>query len=166
MMMTAEEVIKALSLEKHPKEGGYFVETYRSAETVFDEKRGKRSYSTAIYYMLTPDTFSEMHCLPIDEVYHFYLGDAVEMLHLYPDNTGKQVILGSNPEAGMRPQVLVPAGVWQGSRIAPGGKYGFALIGTTMAPGFEYADYQSGSRGELSRNWPKFKELIALLTRR
>lgn len=163
-MMTAEDVINALNLQEHPMEGGYFLETYRSPETVRDERRGPRSYGTAIYYMLTPGSFSEMHCLGVDEVFHFYLGDEVEMLQLYPDGTGKTVRLGSDLAAGMVPQLIVPAGVWQGSRLLDGG--GFALMGTTMAPGFEYSDYRSGSRSELCGRYPSFVDKIQHLTRR
>ncbi len=161
-MISAEEVIKILNLQKHPTEGGYFLETYRAKETIVDENRGKRSYSTAIYYMLTKDTFSEMHRLGIDEIFHFYLGDPVEMLHLYPNGQGKRVLLGTDLKRGMFPQVLIPAGVWQGARLVPGGT--FALMGTTVAPGFEYSDYQSGSRKKLIRLYPEFKELIMVLT--
>lgn len=165
-MITAEQVIRTLQLEKHPMEGGYFLETYRSKEIVTDKLRGERSYSTAIYYMLTgePGIFSEMHRLNIDEVFHFYLGDPVEMLFLYPDGSGKQVILGAGLENGMRPQVVVPAGVWQGARMLPGGK--FALMGTTVAPGFEYTDYLSGGQKELVDLYPQFNDLITTLTRK
>lgn len=165
-MITPEEVIKILNLQKHPTEGGYFLETYRSKETVMDETRGKRSYSTAIYYMLTdrPGVFSEMHRLSMDEVFHFYLGDPVEMLHLYPGGRGERLIFGNHIETGMRPQVLIPAGVWQGARLLPGGK--FALMGTTVAPGFEFSDYQSGSRKELIDLYPQFEELLTALTKK
>jgi predicted cupin superfamily sugar epimerase len=162
-MLTADEIIKILNLRKHPTEGGYFIETYRSKEIISSEKRGERSISTAIYFLLTPETFSETHRLPIDEIFHFYLGDPVEMLNLFEDGTGKRLILGGDIVNGMSPQVLVPAGVWQGSRLLPGGK--FALMGTTVAPGFEYSDYESGRRDELIRCYPEFKEWIALLTR-
>ena len=176
-MPTSEEIIKHLNLQKHP-EGGYFSETFRSRETTADPLRGNRAYSTAIYYMLTANTFSEMHRLITDEIFHFYLGDPVEMLHLYPDGTGKRVILGTDITQGMLPQVLVPAGVWQGSRLFPGGKNpgknrgknedknGYALMGTTMAPAFEYSDYLSGDRTELIRQYPEFKDLIIALTRK
>jgi uncharacterized protein len=165
-MITAEDIIRILNLQKLPIEGGYFSETYRSRESVTDDRGGKRSCGTAIYYLLTGETdcFSEMHRLGGDEIYHFYRGDPVEMLLLYPDGAGKKVILGSDLKAGMLPQVLVPAGVWQGSRLAPGGK--FALIGTTMTPGFEYWDYTSGSRNELISLFPGFKEMIITLTRK
>lgn len=168
-MLSTEDVIKTLNLQPHPAEGGYFLETYRAAETVADPKRGNRVYSTAIYYMLTsePGVFSEMHKLGIDEVFHFYLGDPVEMLNLYPDGSGKTLLLGQDLSQGMRPQVTVPAGVWQGSRLLPGSvKYGFALMGTTMAPGFEFSDYLSGSRAGLSKQYPQFQELIQALTRK
>ncbi len=164
-MITTEEMIRWLNLKKHP-EGGYFAETYRSKEKITDPRRGQRSYSTAIYFMLTPDTFSEMHRLTGDEIFHFYLGDPVEMLHLYPDGSGKHLLLGNDIERGIQPQVLVLSGVWQGARLLPGGTSGFALMGTTMAPGFEYPDYQSGSRPELTRQYPEFKELITALTRK
>lgn len=165
-MITTEDIIRILNMQKLPTEGGYFSETYRSKETVTDEQWGKRSIGTAIYYMITNETdcFSEMHRLSGDEIYHFYLGDPVEMLQLYPDGTGKRVLLGVDVIAGMFPQVLVPAGVWQGSRLMPGGK--FALMGTTMAPGFEYRDYKSGNRKELISLYPGFEELITTLTRK
>jgi predicted cupin superfamily sugar epimerase len=164
-MITAEEIIKLLKMKKHP-EGGYFAETYRSKEMITDPHRGQRSYSTAIYYMLTSDSFSEIHRLAVDEVFHFYRGDPVEMLHLYPDGSGKRLLLGNEPEKGMHPQVLIPSGVWQGARLLPGGTFGFTLMGTTMAPGFEYSDYQAGSRQELTRQYTHFKDLITALTRK
>ena len=162
-MITAEEIIKTFNMQKH-QEGGYFAETYRSTEIVTDPKRGKRSFGTAIYYMLTPDTFSQMHRLTVDEIFHFYLGDPVEMLHLYPGGSGKRVLLGIDLEKEMRPQVLIPAGVWQGSRMIPGGTFGFTLMGTTVSPGFEYSDYQAGSGKELIAQYPEFNELITQLT--
>ncbi|MCP5108538.1 MAG: cupin domain-containing protein [bacterium] len=165
-MITAEEIIKKLKLEKHPAEGGYFSETYRSPETIMVKNRGKRSYGTAIYYLLTNEenVFSEMHRVDGDEIFHFYLGDPVEMLHLYPGGKGKKLIFDNFIEADIQPQVIVPAGVWQGARLVPGGK--FALMGTTMAPGFEYSDYLSGSRKELIESYPQFKQLITVLTRK
>src|SRR5262245_49933132 len=141
-MPTAESIIQLLNLQPHPKEGGFFRETYRSATNL----PGERSLSTAIYYLLTPETFSEMHKLPGDELFHFYLGDPVEMLHLLADGSGTIVELGTDLASRMKPQIIVPGGVWQGSRLKPGGQ--FALLGTTMAPGFDYADYVSGSRAE------------------
>jgi predicted cupin superfamily sugar epimerase len=90
------------------------------------------------------------------------MGDAVEMLQLPPDGTGRTVVLGSDLRAGMRPQVIVPRGVWQGSRLMTGGA--FALLGATVAPGFEFADYEHGRRDDLLRLGPQFRDRILALT--
>lgn len=161
--MTADDVIRLLDLQPHPVEGGFFRETYRSAATM-SARGGTRSVSTAIYYLLKPGHVSELHVLPGDEVFHFYLGEPVRMLQLWPDGTGRAVILGSDVAAGQLPQVVVPGGVWQGTHLI--GNAGFALLGCTVAPGFDYADYTGGSRAELTATWPAFAELIARLTPR
>ena len=96
-------------------------------------------------------------------MFHFYLGDPVTMLHLFPDGTGRVVAFGADLLAGQRPQVLVPGGVWQGAVLTEGGR--LALLGTTMAPGFAYADYQPGDRTNLVAKYPDFAELITRLTR-
>src|SRR5271170_7295166 len=98
--MTADEVIAALNLQPHPVEGGFFRETYRSADllpqSVLPHNPGTRSLATAIYYLLTPRTVSAMHLLPTDEVFHFYLGDPVQMLQLHPDGSSRTLILGTD----------------------------------------------------------------------
>ena len=170
--ITAAELKSLLKLEPHPREGGWFRQTWRSTEMipanslperyVAARDRG-RATGTAIYYLLEPDTFSEMHCLQSDEVFHFYLGDPVEMLQLFPDGTGRKVILGGDLTAGQHVQTVVPQGVWQGSRLVSDGK--FALLGCTVSPGFEYEDYESGNRADLNRTWPNWTEAIAKLTR-
>ena len=124
---------------------------------------GDRAAGTAIYYLLTPETFSALHKLPGDEVFHFYLGDPVEVLQLYPGGSGEVTVLGHDIAAGMRPQHVVPGGVWQGSRLRPGGSY--ALLGTTMSPGFDYKDYETGSRQSLTQLYPGHAAAIASLTR-
>jgi hypothetical protein len=100
-MITADQIIALLNLTPHPKEGGYFRETYRSSETVSEKTlprqyEGIRSFATAIYYLLTPETFSAIHRLQSDEIFHFYLGDPVEILQLWPDGTGRILVLGSD----------------------------------------------------------------------
>ena len=167
-MLTADQIIALLNLKPHPEEGGYFVETYRSSETISEKAlpsryKGVRSFGTAIYYLLTPETFSAMHRLQSDEIFHFYLGDPVEMLQLWPDGSGRILILGTDIINGMKPQVVIPKGVWQGARLFKDGK--FALLGTTVSPGFEFADYESGHRDELVKSYPKFRELIIALTK-
>jgi predicted cupin superfamily sugar epimerase len=169
-MPTAREIIDALGLQPHPIEGGFFHETYRSAGSVPSavlpadyRSATDRSFGTAIYYLLTPDTFSELHRLPTEEVFHLYLGGPVRMLQLFPDGQGREIVIGSDIFAGQRPQVIVPPGVWQGSRLEPGVE--FALLGATMAPGFDFADYEQGRREELVAQYPKHTEVIRILTR-
>ena len=166
-MLTVDQIKSLLGLKPHPEEGGFFVETYRAGERIPAEAlggryRGARSVGTAIYYLLTPDTFSAMHRLASDEIFHFYLGDPVEMLQLFPDGTGRIVTLGQDLAKGMRPQAIVPQGVWQGSRLVPGGR--FALLGTTVAPGFDFADYEHARRDALLSSHPTFRDLILSLT--
>jgi uncharacterized protein len=166
--MTAEKLKSLLNLVPLSIEGGYFAETYRStemipAECLHGRYSGARSVCTAIYYLLEPGTFSEIHRVASDEIFHFYLGDPVEMLQLWPDGSGKRVLIGTDLESGIAPQVVVPHGVWQGTRLVAGGA--FALLGCTVSPGFEYADYESGSRNSLSEAYPGHKDMICELTR-
>ena len=166
-MPTPQELIKTLGLQPLPREGGFYRETYRSAErlpaTVTPSRHAPdRSLATAMYYLLTPDSFSALHRLPSDEVYHFYLGSPVRMLQLFPDGTARTDILGPDVLAGQNVQLVVPAGVWQGSALEPGGT--FALLGTTMTPGFEFADYEPGEREPLARQYPAFADIIRRLT--
>lgn len=164
-MPSAEDLIRLLGLQPHPKEGGFFRETYRAQESLAglpSRYGGPRSASTAIYYLLTPTTFSALHRLQSDEVFHFYLGDPVRMLQLEPDGSGRTIVLGGDLFAGQQPQLVVPRGVWQGSCLEPGGR--FALLGCTVAPGFDYADYESGDRQALLAQYPAFAEMIRRLT--
>jgi predicted cupin superfamily sugar epimerase len=158
----ADTVIETLGLRPHPSEGGYFIETYRCNDFLDVPGLGRRSVSTAIYYLLTPDTCSAMHRLASDEVFHFYLGDPVEMLLLRPDGGHETVILGNDIASGHKPQFVVPRGVWQGSRLLPGGE--FALLGTTVAPGFDFADYEHGNRSDLVARYPACADRIKLLS--
>ncbi|MDB5307559.1 MAG: hypothetical protein JWO38_1761 [Gemmataceae bacterium] len=166
--MTASDVIRLLELTPHPVEGGFFRETYRSAVTlpaaVLPNYPGPRAVSTAIYYLLKPGHVSELHVLPGEEVFHFYLGSPVRMLQLWPDGSGKEVLLGPDIAAGHVPQLVVPGGVWQGTRLL--GETGFALLGCTVAPGFDYVDYRSAGRAELTQRWPAFAKAIEQLTPR
>lgn len=161
--MTAADLKLLLNLEPHPREGGSFRQTYRSSLEV-DARQGRRSAGTAIYYLLEPGTFSEMHRLPSDEVFHFYLGDPVEMLQLFPDGHSVLVTLGQDLSKGQHVQVLVPGGVWQGTRLI--GKGQVALMGCTVTPGFDYADYEGGTYDELAARWPAQADRIRVLTRR
>jgi predicted cupin superfamily sugar epimerase len=168
-MLTAQEVIARLQLVPLTIEGGYFRETYRAPlrfmpHALPPEYGGERNASTAIYYLLTPDTFSAIHRVKSDEVFHFYAGDAVEMLQLWPDGRSEIVLLHNDLAAGHLPQVVVPAGVWQGCRLVPGGQW--ALMGCTVAPGFDYADFELADGNVLCTQYPEHAELIATLTKR
>jgi predicted cupin superfamily sugar epimerase len=112
---------------------------------------------------LTAQTFSELHRLPTEEVFHLYLGGPVRMLQLLADGKGREIVIGADLLRGQEPQVVVPAGVWQGSVLEPGVE--FALLGATMAPGFDYADYEQGRRAELLTQYPAHTTMITLLTR-
>jgi hypothetical protein len=161
-LMTPEEIKSLLKLEPHPVEGGFYRRTYTSAGSV-DLVRGARAQGTAIYYLLEPGTFSEMHVLDSDEIFHFYLGDTVEMLQLYPDGRSAVFTLGPDLQAGQHVQLVVPAGVWQGTRLIGEGKV--ALLGCTVTPGFDFADYRNASYAELASRWPAEAERIGKLTR-
>ncbi len=166
--MTAEEVKQLLQLEPLPVEGGFFRETYRSrwvvsAEYLPDGVGGSRSIGTAIYYMITPEAFSALHRLPGTEVFHFYLGDPVVMLQLTTDGMSRTITLGNDLLNGQQPQVVVRGQIWQGCRLAPGGKW--ALMGTTMSPGFDYKDYQNGEREHLIAQYPGAAAKIREYTR-
>jgi uncharacterized protein len=166
--MTADDIKRLLQLTPLELEGGFFRETYRSRWQVPPEHlpqgfRDPRSIGTAIYYLITPESFSTLHRLPGTEVFHFYLGDPAVMLLLHCDGESDSVTLGHDLAAGHQPQVVVRGGIWQGCRLAPGGKW--ALMGTTMSPSFDYADYETGSRDELIAEYPDLEELIRQYTR-
>ena len=168
--MNAQELIELLNLAPLPEEGGFFSQTYKSPEKISHHALPQRYHSdmslgTAIYVLFTESDFSALHKLNSDEIYHFYLGDPVEMLLLHPDGSGEIFLLGNDLEAGMRPQKVVRRGVWQGSRLVPGGTYGFALIGTTMAPGFEWDGFELGDREMLLAEYPGFADEIAARVR-
>ncbi len=153
-----------------PIEGGYFTQTYHSPESIGrdclpERYEQERPFGTAIVYLFTtdPNCFSALHRLPTDEIYHFYLGDPVEMLLLYPDGRNEHVILGQDIFADQRIQFVAPKGVWQGSHLVEGGR--FALVGTTMAPGYADADYEGGDREGLISQYPGEELLIRRLTR-
>ena len=156
-MMTVQELIDALGLCPLEEEGGLHLQTYVSDRMLDGQPAG-----TAIYYLLSGDAFSHMHKLTGDEVYHFYLGDPVELLELLPDGTCRTTILGQDVLGGQQVQHLVPAGNWQGSRLLAGGS--FALMGTTMCPGFTEECYEHGDSKTLSDLYPQAAEAIARLS--
>jgi uncharacterized protein len=160
-----EEVIQHFGLQPLPEEGGYYLETYRSQEQFSHLPTryvGSRSASTAIYYLLTDDAVSKLHRLKSDEVWHFYHGDAVELLQLHSDGSVEVVTLGNDLLRGQRCQVVVPHGTWQGAKLISGGSW--ALMGCTVAPGFEFADFELGKRDKLLRDYPRWMIWIKALS--
>ena len=169
--LSVDFIIQKLNLQPLEVEGGLFAQSYLSPETIPPEAlpqrypRQPKPFSTAIYYLLTADadSFSAFHKLLTDEVYHFYLGDSVEMTLFYPDGSSQQIKLGQDILAGEVVQFTVPAGIWQGARLEPGGSY--ALLGTTMAPGFTPDDFEAASRADLLAKYPYERDRILALTR-
>lgn len=167
----AEEVIAMLGLVPLPKEGGFYRETYRSPDQIQvqwsaadSDGLSIRSLSTQILYMVTQDSFSALHRLKQDEVYHFYSGLPAELFLIFPSGVSKVVTLGSDLSAGQSVQIVVPRGTWQGVRLAEK-LSGYSLMGTTVAPGFEFEDFELGDRERLIAQYPEVSELITKYTR-
>jgi len=166
-MITANQIIEMFRMKPLAGEGGYYVETYRSHGLISQASLpgrygGDRRISSAILYLLTPDTFSSLHRLWGDEVFHFYLGDPATMLQLHPDGSDELITLGHDIQAGQKVQVTVPSGTWQGSFLNEGAQ--FALMGTTVAPAFDFADFEPADRKTLLKKYPAQENLILRLT--
>jgi len=159
--------IKHLDLEPHP-EGGYYRQTYRSEVVIPREAlphgfTGSRAASTAIYFLLEGKNFSAFHRLRSDEIWHFYVGGPVAVHVLDPAGSYSSILLGSEPDAGQVLQAVVPAECWFASHMADWKS--FAVVGCTVAPGFDFADFEMAKREELAAGYPEHAELIRELTR-
>lgn len=161
--------IERLALRPHP-EGGYFRETYRAAESIPASAlparfSGERAFSTAVYYLLTHEAFSAFHRIRSDEVWHFYAGQGVTLAILDADGRGRLAIerLGRDAARGELPQIVVPAGAWFAAEVASAGA--FALVGCTVAPGFDFADFELAGRSALLERYPQHRGVIERLTR-
>jgi hypothetical protein len=154
-------------LEAHP-EGGYYRQTYRAdlvlaKESLPEGFTGARAASTAIYFLLQGEQFSAFHRLRSDEVWHFYVGAALVVHVIDEGGRYSEVYLGSDAEAGEVLQAVVKAGCWFGSRVRDG--TGFALVGCTVAPGFDFQDFEMARREQLVREYPEYRGVIEGLTR-
>ena len=156
--MTPEDLVAHYGLEPIPREGGLFRRTWEGPERADGRPEG-----SAIVALLTGDDFSALHRLPTDEIWHFYLGDPLELLLLAPDGTTSTAVLGTDILAGRQPQLTVPAGTWMGGRVLAGGAWTF--FGCTMAPGFTYQGYEHGDAAELTARYPSEADRIARLCR-
>ncbi|MBL7933710.1 MAG: cupin domain-containing protein [Bacteroidia bacterium] len=165
--MKAAYLVKVLDMQPHP-EGGFYRETYRSEGKISVRELGRdfgsdRSFSTAIYFLIEKDNFSAFHRIKSDETWHFYYGDTLEVLEI--DDNGKLTIthIGNKIEEGDIFQYTVKANTWFGSRVKKGGN--FSLVGCTVAPGFDFRDFEMGDRRELQREFPGLREIIEEMTR-
>ena len=157
--------IEKLELAPHP-EGGYFRQTYKSEMRVTAEALrhgGARAASTAIYFLLEGESFSAFHRLCSDEMWHFYAGSPLIVHVISPDGAYSNILLGNDPEAGQQFHAVVRAGCWFASHVAEW--KGWALVGCTVAPGFEFEDFEMAKREELVQNYPQHADLIRRLTR-
>lgn len=168
----AGHLIEHYKMELIPQEGAWFsllwVSEDRLAEGALPGRyagKGGRAAGNAIMALVTRRDFSAMHRLSTVETWHFYGGDAAELLLLHPDGRAETVAFGPDPLAGQRPQVTVPAGVWMGARPARDDAEAYSFFGCTLAPAFDYGDYEHGYRSELQAGWPEAAERIAGLTR-
>ncbi|TDB68942.1 cupin domain-containing protein [Arundinibacter roseus] len=159
--------VEKLTMQAHP-EGGYFAETYRAAELISAQALpsrfgGARSFGTAIYFLLEGHHVSALHRIQADELWHFYTGDPLEVFVIDPETGELSIIrLGNDPEAGQVFQAVVPAGMWFGSKPMAGGSY--SLVGCTVAPGFDFEDFELADRSDLLGRYPQHSALIEQLT--
>jgi uncharacterized protein len=159
--------IDKLQLQPHP-EGGYYRETYRS-NVILDREAlppgfaGPRAASTAIYFLIEGENFSAFHRLRSDELWHFYAGSPLLVHVIDPAGAYSSLRLGNDPDAGQVPQASVPAGTWFASHAADWKSW--ALVGCTVSPGFDFADFELGQRAHLMERYPQHREMIQRLTR-
>jgi len=165
-MITVEQLIKKYQLISHP-EGGYFRETYRSEGVISHQVlpsnfKGDRNYCTGIYFLLPQGTKSCLHRIQSDEMWHFYLGGSMTLVLMHEDYGVQNIILGSDIQAGETVQFVVPGGWWFGGYPNPESMYSF--VGCTVAPGFDFADFELATRTNLLSKFPESSELILKLT--
>ncbi len=155
-----EDNIKKFNLKPLSFEGGYFIETFRSEKSYLSG-----SLCTCIIYLITSGSFSKLHRLPGEEIFHFYFGDPVTMLNICESGKSGIITLGNDFEKGETPQHVVAGNCWQGAFLSKGKNPVFALLGATMSPGFDINDYESaaGYKQILLKNHPEFSEAIKKL---
>ncbi|WP_459209959.1 cupin domain-containing protein [Aquimarina rhabdastrellae] len=162
-----EKIVKKLDMLPHP-EGGFYKETYRSEATIKKEAligdfSGDRNYSTAIYFLLTSENFSAFHRIKQDEIWHHYEGASLYVHVIDQDGVYARYSVGKNLEEGEFPQLVVPAGCWFASSVKNEDAYTF--VGCTVAPGFDFADFELANREELAVQYPEHKKIIEQYTR-
>jgi len=167
-LKNADYWIHYLGLKEHP-EGGYFRETYRSDEYIsrnsLPERFGgnSRSFSTSIYFLLRGDQISHLHRIQSDEIWHFYQGSPLRLHIIDEDGKYSAIHLGNNPDNGESFQAIVKKRCWFGATVDILDSY--SLVGCTVAPGFDFQDFEMGKRDILVAKYPKYKEVIERLTK-
>jgi uncharacterized protein len=166
MRTPAQYYITAYQMQAHP-EGGYFAETYRSSEKIPQNAlpsrfKGDRSFSTGIYFLLESHHISALHRIESDEMWHFYAGCSLHVYVIDEEGNLEIIRLGNNPEKGEVFQAVVPAGRWFGSKPAEENSYSF--VGCTVAPGFDFEDFEMKNRKELLTMFPQHEEIVKMLT--
>jgi predicted cupin superfamily sugar epimerase len=159
--MNAKEIIQKLQLKPHP-EGGYYSETYRSAEFLFNNKGEKRNITTAIYFLLENKDKSHFHRIQSDELWFFHQGEPLEIVMIQNEQI-IPIILGNNIEKGEIPQARIPSNIWFASKIKTG--MGYSLVSCTVSPGFDFLDFELAQRQELLQHYPHLKDAIEEFTR-
>jgi len=162
-----QQIVKKLQLLPHP-EGGFYRETYRIAEEItikFNEKASpvKRNISTCIYFMLTSDSFSAFHRIKQDEIWHFYRGSALKLYMISPAGELSVVKIGNDILNDEIPQFVVPAGYWFAAEVAENNA--FSLVGCTVAPGFDFSDFELADKKSLCVSFPNHESIISKLCR-
>jgi predicted cupin superfamily sugar epimerase len=163
MPSSAAALVHKLALQPHP-EGGYYRETYRSSGHIPGDAlpapfSGERNYSTAIYFLLEGGQYSAFHRILSDECWHFYQGIPLHIYVLHPSGALETIVLGNDSVF----QAVVPAGCWFASR--PSGPEGYSLVGCTVAPGFDFADFEMAGAEALTAAYPPHAALIGALCR-
>ena len=165
--MNVEIIVKQLELLPHP-EGGYYKETYRSPlllsqQCLSSDFKGERNIATGIYFLIEKGNFSALHKIKSDETWHFYQGDALEVIEITEDGNLAVTNIGPDILNGETFQYTVKANTWFGSRVKSGGS--FSLVGCTVYPGFDFSDFEMAGRHELIKQFPQHQSIIAELTR-
>ena len=166
-MISSQSLIDTFQLLPHP-EGGWYKENYRSEATIPkdalpEQFEGDRQISTAIYFLLEEGNFSAFHRIRSDECWHFYAGQTLEIFELSPNGTLKIISLGNSLSEGTCFQYVVPAGYWFASR--PAEKSSFCFVGCTVAPGFDFNDFELAKASDLIKAFPQHEMLIRSLCR-
>ncbi len=158
--------IEKLGMQKHP-EGGYYKEVYRSDEIIHHQSlpsrfEEDRCFSTAIYFLLEGDSFSAFHRIKSEEIWHFYKGTSLTLFIIEEDGRLTLIKLGDNPDKDEHLQIVVPRNTWFAAQVNE--KKSFTLVGCTVAPGFDFNDFELAESEKLSKAFPQHKTIIKELT--